>query len=52
MAVLWVTKEAGRFDKHWLDVALIYISISSKIVQAMLAGPNHKLGQKLMVMQG
>ncbi len=76
MAVLWVTKEAGLFDKNGLDVTLIYIGGSSKIVQAMLArevpiaeiaipaviqanlagadlvmlaGPNHKPGQKLMV---
>lgn len=76
MGVLWVTKDAGFFDKYGLDVSLIYISGSSKIVQAMLAreipiseiaipaviqanqagadlvmlaGPNHKPGQKLMV---
>jgi NitT/TauT family transport system substrate-binding protein len=30
-------KDAGLFDKYGLDVALIYISGSSKIVQAMLA---------------
>ena len=76
MGVLWVTKDAGLFDKYGLDVTLIYISGSSKIVQAMLAkeipiseiaipaviqanqagadlvmlaGPNHKPGQKLIV---
>lgn len=76
MGVLWVTKDAGLFEKYGLDVTLIYISGSSKIVQAMLAkeipiseiaipaaiqanqagadlvmlaGPNHKPGQKLMV---
>ncbi|TMA13667.1 MAG: hypothetical protein E6J89_00665 [Deltaproteobacteria bacterium] len=76
MAVLWVAKEARLFEKHGLDVELIYIAGSSKIVQAMLAreipiaeiaipaviqanlagadlvmlaGPNHKPGQKLMV---
>ncbi len=76
MAVLWMTKEAGFFEKHGLEVTLIYIAGSSKIVQAMLAkeiaiaeiaipamiqanlagadlvmlaGPNHKPGQKLMV---
>ncbi|HEX9442804.1 MAG TPA: hypothetical protein VGA73_01725, partial [Candidatus Binatia bacterium] len=37
MGVLWVTKDAGLFDKYGLDVTLIYISGSSKIVQAMLA---------------
>lgn len=76
MSVLWVTKEAGLFDKHGLDVTLIFVSGSSKVVQSMLAreipiaetaipaviqanlagadlvmlaGPNHKPGQKLMV---
>jgi NitT/TauT family transport system substrate-binding protein len=76
MAVLWVAKEARLFDKHGLDVDLIYIAGSSKVVQAMLAkevpfaeiaipaviqanaagadlvmlaGPNHKPGQKIMV---
>src|SRR5262249_21132401 len=76
MGILWVTKDAGLFDKYGLDVSLIYISGSSKIVQAMLAreipiseiaipaviqanqegadlvmlaGGNHKPGQKLMV---
>jgi NitT/TauT family transport system substrate-binding protein len=76
MGILWVTKDAGLFDKYGLDVSLIYISGSSKIVQAMLAreipiseiaipaviqanqagadlvmlaGANHKPGQKLMV---
>jgi len=76
MAVLWVTKEAGFFAKQGLDVELIYIGGSSKVVQAMLAneipmaeiaipaviqsnlagadlvmlaGPNHKPGQKVMV---
>jgi NitT/TauT family transport system substrate-binding protein len=76
MAVLWVAKEARLFDKHGLDVELIYVAGSSKVVQAMLAkevpfaeiaipaviqanaagadlvmlaGPNHKPGQKIMV---
>jgi len=76
MGALWMTKDAGLFEKYGLDVSLIYISGSSKIVQAMLAkeipiseiaipaviqanqagadlvmlaGPNHKPGQKLMV---
>src|SRR5581483_9919746 len=75
MGILWVTKDAGLFEKYGLDVSLIYISGSSKIVQAMLAkeipiseiaipaviqanqagadlvmlaGANHKPGQKLM----
>src|SRR5712692_8094308 len=37
MAVLWVTKEARLFEKNGLEVELIYIGGSSKIVQAMLA---------------
>ncbi|MGH7874410.1 MAG: ABC transporter substrate-binding protein [Candidatus Binatia bacterium] len=76
MAVLWVTKEARLFEKHGLEVELIYVAGSSKVVQAMLAkeipiaeiaipaviqanlagadllmlaGPNHKPGQKIMV---
>lgn len=76
MGVLWVTKEAGLFEKNGLDVTVIYVAGSSKVVQAMLAkevpiaeiaipaviqanlagadlvmlaGPNHKPGQKLMV---
>jgi NitT/TauT family transport system substrate-binding protein len=76
MGILWVTKDAGLFEKYGLDVNLIYISGSSKIVQAMLAreipiseiaipaviqanqagadlvmlaGANHKPGQKLLV---
>jgi NitT/TauT family transport system substrate-binding protein len=76
MAVLWITKEARLFEKHGLEVELIYVAGSSKVVQAMLAkeipiaeiaipaviqanlagadlvmlaGPNHKPGQKIMV---
>lgn len=76
MAVLWVTKESRLFEKHGLDIELIFISGSSKVVQAilakeipiaeiaipsviqanlagadlvMLAGPNHRPGQKVMV---
>jgi NitT/TauT family transport system substrate-binding protein len=76
MAVIWVAKEARLFEKHGLDVELIYIAGSSRVVQAMLAkdipiseiaipaviqanlagadlvmlaGPNHKPGQKIMV---
>ena len=76
MGVLWVAKDGGYFEKYGLNVELIYIAGSSKIVQAMLAkeipiseiaipaviqanmagadlvmlaGPNHKPGQKLMV---
>ncbi len=76
MAVLWVAKEAKLFEKHGLEVELIYVAGSSRVVQAMLAkdipiseiaipaviqanlagadlvmlaGPNHKPGQKIMV---
>jgi NitT/TauT family transport system substrate-binding protein len=76
MAVVWVAKEAKLFEKQGLDVDLIYVAGSSRIVQAMLAkdipiseiaipaviqanlagadlvmlaGPNHKPGQKIMV---
>lgn len=76
MAVLWVAKEAKLFENYGLDVELIYIAGSSRVVQAMLAkdipiseiaipaviqanlagadlvmlaGPNHKPGQKIMV---
>jgi NitT/TauT family transport system substrate-binding protein len=76
MAVLWTTKEAKLFEKYGLDVELIYIAGSSRIVQSMiakdipiseiaipaviqanlagadlvmLAGPNNKPGQKIMV---
>jgi len=76
MAVLWVAKEAKLFEKHGLEVELIYVAGSSRVVQAMLAkdipiseiaipaviqanlagadlvmlaGPNHRPGQKIMV---
>src|SRR4030095_12676961 len=76
MAVIWVTKDAKLFEKYRLDVELIYVAGSSRIVQSMLAkdipiseiaipaviqanlagadlvmlaGPNHKPGQKIMV---
>lgn len=76
MAVIWVAKEAKLFEKQGLDVDLIYVAGSSRVVQAMLAkdipiaeiaipaviqadlsgadlvmlaGPNNKPGQKIMV---
>jgi len=76
MAVLWVTQDAKLFEKYGLDVELIYVAGSSRIVQSMLAkdmpiseiaipaviqanlagadlvmlaGPNNKPGQKIMV---
>jgi NitT/TauT family transport system substrate-binding protein len=35
---LWVTKDAGLFDKHGLEVNLIYIQSASAVMQAMLGG--------------
>ena len=35
---LWVTKDTGIFDKHGLDVNLIYIQSASAVMQAMLGG--------------
>jgi len=37
MAVIWVTKDAKLFEKYGLDVELIYVAGSSRIVQSMLA---------------
>lgn len=37
MSVVWVTKEAGLFEKNGLAVELIYIAGSSIVAQAMLA---------------
>jgi len=37
MAVVWVAKEAKLFEKHGLEVELIYVAGSSRVVQAMLA---------------
>jgi NitT/TauT family transport system substrate-binding protein len=35
---LWVAKDAGIFEKHSLDVNLIYIQSASAVMQAMLGG--------------
>ncbi len=35
---LWATQEAGLFDKHGLDVNLIYIQSASAVMQAMFGG--------------
>ncbi len=35
---LWITKDAGLFDQHGLDVNLIYIQSASAVMQAMLGG--------------
>jgi len=43
-AVLWLAKEAGSFQRHGLDVDLIYISTGTKMVQALVGG-DIKIGQ-------
>src|ERR1041384_1531945 len=40
MAVIWVAKEAKLFEKQGLEVELIYVAGSSRVVQAMLANEN------------
>ena len=37
-AIPWVTKEAGLFEKHNLDLQLIYIDGGPRAAQALLAG--------------
>jgi NitT/TauT family transport system substrate-binding protein len=37
-AALWLAKEAGAFQRHGLDVELIYISTGTKMVQALVGG--------------
>ena len=37
-ATLWLAKEAGAFQRHGLDVELIYISTGTKMVQALVGG--------------
>ncbi len=37
-AVLWVTKDAGLFEKNGLDAELLYIQSSTLIAQAMAGG--------------
>jgi NitT/TauT family transport system substrate-binding protein len=37
-APLWVAKEAGLFEKHGLDVNLVFISSSFKPVMALMSG--------------
>ena len=34
----WIARDAGYFDKHGLDVDMIYVGASPVIVQAMLGG--------------
>lgn len=37
-AVYWVTKEAGIFKKHGLDVELIFVSGSTRGIQSLISG--------------
>lgn len=37
-APVWITKEAGLFEKEGLDVTLIYVDGGSKATQALLSG--------------
>jgi NitT/TauT family transport system substrate-binding protein len=37
-AVVWLAKDAGSFQRHGLDVELIFIPAGSKMTQALLAG--------------
>ena len=37
-APVWITKDAGLFDKQGLDVTMIYIDGGSKATQALLSG--------------
>jgi ABC-type nitrate/sulfonate/bicarbonate transport system substrate-binding protein len=37
-APLWIADQAGLFKKHGVDVQLIYISVGSVIVPAILSG--------------
>jgi NitT/TauT family transport system substrate-binding protein len=43
-AALWLAKDAGAFQRHGLDVDLIYISTGTKMVQALVGG-DIKIGQ-------
>lgn len=35
---LWITKEAGLFEKHGLTVDLVFLSSGSRVAQAVMAG--------------
>jgi ABC-type nitrate/sulfonate/bicarbonate transport system substrate-binding protein len=37
-APFWITKEAGLFEKHGLDVTMIYVDGGSRATQAMMSG--------------
>jgi ABC-type nitrate/sulfonate/bicarbonate transport system substrate-binding protein len=43
-AALWLAKDAGAFERHGLDVDLIYIGTGTKMVQALVGG-DIKIGQ-------
>ena len=38
MLPAWVAKEKGLFEKHGLDVELVYVAAGSKLLQALLSG--------------
>lgn len=38
MLPAWVAKERGLFDKHGLDVELVYVAAGSKLLPALLSG--------------
>jgi NitT/TauT family transport system substrate-binding protein len=38
MAWVWAAKEGGYFDRHGLNVDLVYIGGTAQLIQAMLAG--------------
>ncbi len=38
MMPIWVTKEAGLFEKHGLDLSLVYISGGPRAIMALLGG--------------
>src|SRR5690349_5901775 len=37
-AIPWITKEAGLFEKHGIDLQMIYIDGGPRAAQALLAG--------------
>ena len=43
---LWIAKESGMFEKHRLDVELVWIQGGPRLVQALIAG-NIDVGTKI-----
>jgi ABC-type nitrate/sulfonate/bicarbonate transport system substrate-binding protein len=37
-SIPWVAKEAGIFQRHGLDVELVYIAAGSRVVQTLVGG--------------